>query len=466
MNFVKSTSFYGGLFFSILIFIIMQQNGYPYEQNTTAAITLLCAIWWVFEPIPIPATSLIPMAAFPLMNILSQNQVAAAYGNKMILLLMGGLILSSAMEKSGVHKRIAIGIIKAIGIDSPKKVIFGFMIASALLSMWISNTATTLMLLPIGAAVLGSYQKDSEKLAIPLFLGIAYAASIGGIGTLIGTPPNQVVADYIQKNMTEEISFITWMKWGLPIVIILLPIAALWLTRNIKEKQTAILPLVGPWQSEEKRVLIVFSLTALAWVTRTVPFGGWETFFGALDNDFKLAHASDASVALIAVVIMFIIPNGKGEKLLSWEKAESLPWGVLLLFAGGITIAKAFETSKLSVTVGSTLQPFVQYHPFVIILAICLLVTFLTEVTSNTATVNILTPILGATATQSGLDPMLLLIPAAASASCAFMLPVATAPNAIIFSTGKIKTTDMAREGLILNFIGAIIISVICYFIL
>ena len=442
-----------GPLLAAVVFFALQSMGWETAACWTAAITAVCATWWIFEPIPIPATSLIPIAALPMLGILTPAQVGASYGSPLVLLLMGGFILSTAMEKSGAHRRVALFMVNLFGGQSSRRLVFGFMAAAAVLSMWISNTATTLMLLPVALAVIE--RSEDKALATPLLLGMAYAASVGGIGTPIGTPPNLVFREVYQQNTGEEIGFLTWMTWGVPVVLILVPLIGFWLTRRLNFRGNVDMPQVGQWQIEEKRVFIVFAITALAWVTRSQPFGGWRTWL-------ELPTANDASVALLAVVVMFLIPNGKGGRLLDWETANRIPWGMLILFGGGIAIARAFVESGLSQALGGVLAGIADWHLVLMIAAICLCITFLTEMTSNTATTTLMMPILAAAAIAADIDPALLMVPAAMSASCAFMLPVATAPNTIVFSTGRFRTALMAREGFALNLIGVAVITAVC----
>jgi sodium-dependent dicarboxylate transporter 2/3/5 len=436
-----------------LTYLLLQLSGWDHLACYTGAISALCATWWIFEPVPIPATSLIPIALLPLFGVLSPAEVGASYGSPLVLLLMGGFILSTAMERSGAHLRVALYMVNLFGGSSSRRLVMGFMAAAATLSMWISNTATALMLLPVALAVI-ERSKD-PKLAVPLLLGIAYAANIGGIGTPIGTPPNLIFREIYQQTTGEEVLFLTWMSWGVPAVLMLTPLAALWATRHLTHQGQVEMPVVGQWQTDEKRVFTVFVLTAGAWMTRGQPFGGWSTWL-------DLKGANDASVALVAVVCMFLIPNGKGERLLDWETAAKIPWGMLILFGGGIAIAKAFVVSGLSAALGNALVGITTWHIIFIIGVICLTITFLTEMTSNTATTALMMPILAAGAVAAGIEPALLMVPAAMSASCAFMLPVATAPNTIVFSTGRFTTMKMVREGLVLNFIGLTVITLIC----
>ena len=450
-NFVGLTL---GPLLAAVAFFTLQSFGWQGTACWTAAITIICAVWWILEPIPIPATSLIPLATLPIIGVLTPAQVGESYGSPLVLLLMGGFILSTAMEKSGAHRRVALGMVNLFGGNSSRRLVFGFMAAAAVLSMWISNTATTLMLLPVALAVIE--RSDDDNLAIPLLLGIAYAASVGGIGTPIGTPPNLVFREIYWENTGIEIGFLTWMSWGVPIVLIFVPIIALWLTRRLNHQGHVDMPKVGAWQTEERRVFIVFAFTALAWITRSQPFGGWKTWL-------DVPGANDASVALLAVVAMFLIPNGKGSRLLDWETAGRIPWGMLILFGGGIAIAKAFVISGMSAALGNALAGIAGWPILAMMAVICLCITFLTEMTSNTATTTLMMPILAAAAIAAGIAPEALMVPAAMSASCAFMLPVATAPNTIVFSTGWFTTRLMAREGLVLNFVGVIVISVMCY---
>ncbi|MCK5395470.1 MAG: SLC13/DASS family transporter [Gammaproteobacteria bacterium] len=429
----------------------------------TAAVAIICIIWWVFEPVPIPVTSLLPLAVFQISGVLTANEVGQSYGSPLILLLLGGFILSKSMERSGAHLRLALFMVNLFGNRSSKQLVLGFMVAAATLSMWISNTATTLMLLPVGLAV--ANQAKDEALCVPLMLGIAFAASIGGIGTPIGTPPNLVFMQVYEQQFNKNIGFTEWMTWGVPVVLCMIPMTWLWLTRKLTYTGGFEMPDVGIWSKTEKRVMIIFALTASAWITRKEPFGGWSSWL-------DLPAANDASVALIAVIIMFLVPAGyesenrKDEKLLDWKTATTIPWGILLLFGGGITLAKAFGVSGLSATLAENLSDLSTLPILVMIFAICLGVTFLTETTSNTASTVLLMPVLAATAMGSNIDPRLLMIPAAISASCAFMMPVATAPNSIVYASGFFTTKTMAREGIVLNVCGAVIIAALCYLIL
>lgn len=429
-------------------------NGQTTEIAWTAGVVVLCAIWWIFEPIPIPVTSLIPIAILPMVGVLDSNAVGAAYGHPLVLLMLGGFMLSQAMERSGAHRRIALNMVKLFGGSSGRQLVFGFMAASAVLSMWISNAATCLMLLPIVMAVVD--KAENRRLQIALLLGVAYAASIGGIGTPIGTPPNLVFMHEYEKITGSEPTFLQWMRWSLPIAMVMIPVAGLWLTRGLKSQETIELPAVGRWQPPEIRTLAVFAITALLWITRKEPYGGWSEWL-------NMPTAKDSSVALLAVVAMFIIPNGEKGKLLDWQSAVRIPWGILILYGGGIAIAKAFESSGLSEVLGGKLASIDQLPTLLMIGGIAIAVTFLTEVTSNTATANLLMPILAAVAVATGIDAKLIMVPATISASFAFMLPVATPPNAIVFGSERITIRTMVQEGFALNMIGAVLVTLICY---
>jgi sodium-dependent dicarboxylate transporter 2/3/5 len=399
---------------------------------------------------------MIPLGVFPLLGILDGKQVAQAYGDPLILLLMGGAMLSKAMEKSGAHRRLALLMVNFFGAQDQRRLVFGFMVASAVLSMWVSNTATTLMLLPVAYAVLESNSSASKKLAVPLFLGIAYASSIGGLGTPIGSPPNVVFLKIYAEATGVNIGFGQWMLWALPVVLLMIPLTGLWMTRNLDRGEPLLLPEVGDWRTEEVRVLVLFALTALAWITLREPAGGWSGWL-------NVPSANYAAVALTSVVLMFVLPNGSGGKLLDWESASSIHWGVLLLFAGGIAIAKAFAVTGISEAIGQSLSGVTRLSIIGIIAIVALSVTFLTEITSNTATTTLLMPILAAASLGAGFEPAILMLPAALSASCAFMLPVATAPNAIVFGTGKMTVEQMVREGFALNLIGVTVITAVVY---
>ena len=433
-------------------------GGLEIAASITLGIALWTALWWIFEAVPIPVASLIPLAFLPMFGVLSPQIVGEKYGHPLVLLLLGGFLLSKAMEKSGAHKRIAVAMVRACP-KGDKFLILGFMGTTAVLSMWISNTATTLMMLPMALAVIQG--SENQKLTIPLLLGIAFAANVGGIGTPIGTPPNLVMMGAYKDLGFPELSFSDWMTLGIPVTLVMTLVIWLWLTRKVSGKGAVSLPHPGSWRKAEIRTLSIFGLTAMAWITRSEPFGGWKTWL-------ELPQANDASVAFVAVLLLFCLPSGekKGERLLDWKTANQIPWGMLILVGAGLCLGEAFKQSGLSQSIASALSGVENLPTIGLILGICLLVTFLTEMTSNTATTNLLMPILGATALSANLDPKLFMIPAALSASCAFMLPVATIPNAIVFGTGKISVKRMATEGFVLNLIGAGVVTGVIYFLL
>ena len=446
-----------GPLLAFAFYLLLGQLGLAEKPAIAAAITLLTVIWWVTEAIPIPATSLVPFALLPLFGIVDHKTVASSLGSHVILLLMGAFMLSTALVKSGAHERMAVYMVRLVGVSSGRRLVFGFMLATAILSMWISNTASTLIMLPIALAILSHV--DNRKLKVALILGIAYSASVGGIGTPIGTPPNVIFMGIYEETTGSEFGFLEWMKIGVPVVLISIPLMALWLTRSVTLAEKIQLPSLPAWRAEEKRTLIIFGLTALAWITRGAPFGGWSSLL-------DVSIAGDSTVALAAVVVMFMTPNGKGGRILDWNTAKEIPWGMLLLFAGGIAIAKGFSASGLSIMLGDWLSSLANLPMIAMVLTICLVVTYVTEITSNTATATLLMPILAIVGTSTGVDPAIFMIPAAMAASCAFMLPVATAPNAIAYGTGEIAIKDMVIEGALLSFLVSCIVAVVTFWLL
>jgi sodium-dependent dicarboxylate transporter 2/3/5 len=424
----------------------------------TAGVTAVCALWWVLEPVHLAVTALLPFVVLGGVGVLDAQAAAAAYGHPLILLLLGGALMSGAMESSGAHRRLALGVLRAVG-GGGRRLVFGVLLAAAALSMWISNTATVLMLVPVILAILeGADRAGPHDLGPRLLLALAWGASIGGLGTPVGTPPNVIFLGALGELGGRPWTFLEYMTLGLPCVAVLVPLAALWLGRGLGPAPAPLLPTLGPWRPAERRTLVVFGLTAAAWVLRDAPAGGWS---GALN----LPGASEATVGLAGALALMLLPDGAGGRLLPWAVAERAPWGLLLLFAGGIALAGAFQASGLGGALGGWLADGAGLHRVpdpVAILVICLIVTFLTEVTSNTAITALLMPILGAAAVSAGVRPELWMAPAALSASCAFMLPVATAPNAVVFGTGRIPAARMAREGLVFNLLAAVAIAGVC----
>ncbi|MFC2124712.1 SLC13 family permease [Bacteroidota bacterium] len=441
------------------------------QGQAVLACTIWIAVWWITEPIPIPVTSLLPLVIFPLSGALDISTTASSYGNKMIFLYMGGFMIAIAMEKWNLHKRIALNIIKSVGTNA-SSIILGFMIATALLSMWISNTATTLMMLPIALAVTSQLTEifrkgdregrdESGKFGVALMLGIAYAASIGGMATLIGTPTNAIFSAVVKDYYDAEVDFSTWISFAFPVVVVLLIICWFYLTRiafsmkrisGAAESAKTIddeLKELGRLKTEEKWIILIFGLTALSWITRSFIL---IRLIPGID---------DTIIAISASIILFLIPSSskKGDRLLDWMSARKLPWGILILFGGGLTIAAGFGQSGLAQWIGNELNYIKGAELFLILLLITGLVNFLTEITSNVATASILLPILASLSVAINVHPYALMVASCMAASCAFMLPVATPPNAIVFGSGYIKITDMARTGFIMNVISIIILA-------
>lgn len=450
---VRSIALYAAPLLGLTVCAILS-NSFPMPLAITAGVTVWVAGWWVFEPMPAAVTAMLPLALFPLLGVLDGKQVAQAYGHPVILLLAGGFMLSAGIEGAGAHRRLALGMLKITGAHSARRVLWGFVLASGLLSMWISNTATVLVLTPVALAILGS--KPDPKMAAPLILAIAYSASVGGMGTPIGTPPNLIFRSVYEETTGSEIGFLSWFKFSIPIIIVVLPFIAWRLGRKLSGPALGELPVLGPWKAVEIRAVACFALVALAWVTRTEPFGGWSTWF-------NLPGANDASVALLGVVLMSVLPDGEGGRVLKWSSAERIPWGTLVLFGGGLALAAGFASSGLGELLAGALSDLRSLPLWIMLLSICLAVSFLTEITSNTATTALLMPILAATAIAIDTDPALLMLPAALAASMAFMLPVATAPNAIAYATGVVPASRMMREGIVIDIFGVLTVATVVY---
>ena len=460
---VRLAALYAGPLLAAVVWFALRSQGLGPESCWTASITILCGVWWVFEPVPMPVTALIPFAAFPLVGVLGHGDVAQSYGHTLVLLMLAGSMVGAALEKANAHKRLALGMVRLVGGRKASRLVLGFLLASAVLSMWISNTATIVMLLPVTMAALDSQGEEARRhMTIPLLLALAYGGAIGGTATPIGTPPNLILLNQYELTTGTQVSFAGWMAISLPMVIVMLPISALWLTRRIGSLGAARLPELGPWQPDERRVVIVFAVTALAWMTRSDPYGGWSTALGISGT------AGDSSVALAAVVVMFLIPRGAGKEgsLLSWESAARIPWGVFIMIGGGMAIGQAFEVSGLGEVLGNVLLPLTTLPTWVMIGVVALLSTFITEITSNTAVAVVLMPVLAGTGMAAGIDPWLLMVPATIGLNWAFMLPVATAPNAFVYGTGRITTKEMAREGISLNMMGCAVITVMSLWLL
>lgn len=465
-----------GLILGPVLFFLIRMSFYPdgvsAEANAVFATTVWMAVWWITEAVAIEVTALLPVVLFPLTGALPLAQTTVTYGDKYVFLYMGGFMLAIAIEKWNLHRRIALNIIRLIGTDV-KKIILGFMVATGFMSMWISNTATAVMMLPIAMAIVKQLEDnpdtiENENLVFgkALMLAIAYSASIGGIATLIGTPPNLVLAGVVKELYGIEISFAEWMLVGLPIAVGLLFLTWYYLTnfafafrqKNFpggREEINRQLKSLGKISYEEVLVLIVFVLMALAWITRSFLLKKW---IPALD---------DTLIAMIGAIVLFVLPTkAAGQKILDWKSAVKLPWGILLLFGGGLALAEGFTSSGLANWFGGQMTLLAGVQIFLLVLILVTAVNFLTEVTSNLATTAMLLPILAPMAVSINVHPYLLLVPATLAASCAFMLPVATPPNAVVFGSGYLRIPDMVRTGLALNVLSIIIVSLLVYFLL
>ena len=458
----------------VLMLIVPTPAGMEPEAQRMAAIALLMATWWMCESIPIPATSLLPIALFPWMGVMATGRATAPYASHLIFLFMGGFIIALAMQRWNLHRRIAMNIVKVVGF-SPPRLIFGFMAATAVLSAFVSNTATTVMMMPIGLAIITHVVTEGKKegldkhidfspeqfaFGLNLMLGIAYAASIGGMATLIGTPPNTVLAGYLSKTHGYEITFATWMMVGVPLVLIMLPLCWLWLTRIANPMKLKKVPggrdlideelrMMGKMNTGERWTALVFALTALSWIFRKQ--------LGFLFPEPGMI--TDATIAMIGALVLFLIPIDMKKNIfvMDWHWASKMPWGVLILFGGGLALAEGFKVTQLAEWIGLQVTLLENAPVLILVIAVAALIIFLTELTSNTATAAMSMPILAAVAIGLGQNPLLLLVPAAIAASCAFMLPVATPPNAIVFGSGYVTIPQMAKSGFGLNILSILL---------
>ena len=458
------------LFLVIMIFV--DAEGLSFEAKCILASTTWMAVWWVTECVPISVTALLPIVLFPLTGGMDLATTTAAYGHKLVFLFVGGFLIALAIEKWHLHKRLALNIIRVTG-SNKSRVILGFMLATAFLSMWISNTATSIMILPVGLAIISQLKDDpktieneNEVFGKSLMIAIAYSASIGGMATLIGTPPNMVLAGVVEESYGIKLNMFDWMKFGIPLSSFLLIICWLYLTKIAfkfkneefsagKEEILRQIKKLGSFSNEEIKVLIVFALTALGWIFR----GSIETIFPMID---------DTIIAIFFAVTLFIIPT-KNHKtntttLLVWNDTVKLPWSILILFGGGMAIASAFGKSGLALWIADLLQNLNDVSLFLIILIIVTSINLLTEVTSNMATTAMLLPVLVTIALAIEIHPYFLLVSATLAASCAFMLPISTPPNAVVFGSGFLKIEDMFKKGIWMNLISIIIITLVVYF--
>jgi len=474
---LKFSSRQFGLVLGPLLFLLtlryLHPEGMSAEANAILASTLWIAVWWISEAVPIPVTSLLPIVLFPLTGGLDLSSTTAAFGHRLIFLYIGGFMIAIAIERWNLHRRIALRIIYLIGTNM-SRIILGFMVATAFLSMWISNTATSVMMLPIGMAIIAQLEADprmpidtASSFGKALMLAIAYSASIGGVATLIGTPPNLVFAGVIQELYGIEITFSQWLLFGLPISIVMLAIcwrylvglafplqdlafpggrAEIEIERQLKE--------LGPLSFEEKMVLAVFILTAFAWITRSFLLTRW------------LPGLDDTIIAIMGAVLLFVLPARtlSGEKLLDWESAVKLPWGIILLFGGGLALAEGFKSSGLAIYIASQMTLLQGVALILLLLILIAAVNFLTEITSNVATTSMILPILAPMALTIDVHPFTLMVGATVAASCAFMLPVATPPNAVVFGSGYLRIPEMVKAGIWLNLISIVLLTLYVYY--
>ena len=468
----------------ISLLVILFADLDPQNRNVTYcfAIALLMAIWWITEAIPLAVTALLPVALFPLFGVVDGKTISAMYFNHLIFLFIGGFLMAFAMERWNLHRRIALRILLVVGI-SPGRILLGFMLATSFLSMWMSNTATAMMMVPIALSIIMKLEeslgeKKMGKYAIGLLLGIAYSASIGGVATLVGTPPNLSFARIVSIIFPQmpEISFADWFIFALPVTVLLFIMAWLLLYIMYKPKKSwekihinqfrEEYNALGKAKPEEKIVLILFVILAFLWIFRSgftiqsfeVP--GWSRLFK------NPSYINDGTVAIFIALLLFILPSKseKGERIMNWETARKIPWNIVLLFGGGFALAQGFVESGLSVWFGEQMAGLANVEPIVLTFANVSMMSFLTELTSNTATTEMILPILSGLSTTIEVNPLLLMIPATLAASLAFMLPVATPPNAIIFGTNRIRVKDMVKTGILLNLAGIIVATLVMYF--
>jgi solute carrier family 13 (sodium-dependent dicarboxylate transporter), member 2/3/5 len=462
-----------GLALAVSVFALMlvlpPPDGLEPTAWRVAAVAVLMAVLWLSEGLPIPVTALLPLVLFPVLGVGPIEQAASPYANPLVFLFLGGFIIALAIERWNLHRRIALSVIHAIGAREDLQVA-GFMLATALLSMWVSNTATTVMMLPVAMSIVpktanGDVDPARRGFATALLLSLAYAANIGGMATLIGTPPNAFLAGFMLENYGVQIGFAEWMVLAVPISIVMFIVCWVLLTRvqyrlsreELPGARRAIaeaLRSLGPASRAEKRVAIVFAATALLWITRPV-----------IDRFFPGLMLSDTGVALLGALALFVIPSGRrrGEFLMNWRTAEKLPWGVLLLFGGGLSLAAAVSGSGLAAWIGASLGAFANWPSIMVVVLVATLIVFLTELTSNLATTATFLPVVAALAISIDYPPLYLAIPAVLAASWAFMMPVATPPNAIVFASGHITIPQMVRAGLVLNLIGVGVIVAAVY---
>lgn len=466
-----------GLWIGLILFFVVlfapQQSGLTSEAKSLLAITLLMLIWWVTEAIPIYATAFLPAILFPVLGIMKSSEVTAVYGHNYVLMLLGAFILAKGVEKQNVHKRIALYIIQVLGTKK-RSIILGFMVATAFLSMWITNMAVVLIMLPIAYSFLQE-QTEDKRFSLALLLGIAYAASVGGTGTLIGTPPNLIFGGIVETfgDNTTPIDFLSWMQVGVPVVVLFIPLIWMYLIRFYKIEKNQVLEdsiIKTQWKSlgkvttAEVRVFLIFMLTALGWIFRqdftfdSFTLKGWSSILGIE------AYVHDSTVALIGAVLLFMTNDGKDNKLMDWKTAKTIPWGVAFFLGGGLALGLGFKKTNLTAWFGDNLDGLMQLPLLMSILLIILLLIFITEFNSNTATATIFLPILAAFSITTNVSPYLIMIPATFACSFAFMLPSGTGTNTVIFASERIRIKEMVLAGFWLNIVSAFLLTLFLYY--
>ena len=462
-----------GPLLALLTALTFSPDGLSQSGVIVAAIGIWMAIWWATEAIPVAVTAFLPLVLFPVFDVVSTRDIAAPYAHPIIYLFFGGFVVALAIERCGLHRRIALLVFSLAGADA-RALVAGFMAAAAFVSMWISNTSTTLMLLPIAMSVVTVINetmptlddRQSSNFGVSLLLGLAYGATLGGLATLVGTPPNAFMAGFMADNYGVQIDFARWMLVGLPVSLIMLPIAWFVLTRfiypiNFKASDEAVRHIrsmqsgLGKMSKAEVRTAGLFAFLVGGWLSR-----------GLLSDVPMLGEISDTGVAMAAAVAAFLIPSGqKGQALMTWDAAAKLPWGVLVLFGGGLALASAVTASGLALWLGQQLVGVGALNAILLVIVATALVIFITELTSNLATTATFLPVIAAIGVETGQDPLIYVIPVTLAASCAFMLPVATPPNAVVFSSGLVAIPAMARVGLVLNIIAVAVLSLVSLFV-
>lgn len=470
-----------GILAFLLIGLLPAPEGLAPAAQWTAATGALMAAWWLTEALPPAVTALVPIVLLPLTGAMKADEATRPYASETNLLFLGGLMIATAVERWNLHRRMALWIVHQFG-RTPSGLVFGFMAATAMISAWISNAATTMMMLPIASAVLLHFRTDHPELerdlAQPLLLSIAYSATIGGLATIVGTPPNAVFVGQLARLFPDAppVGFLQWMMVGVPVTLVLLPLAWLYLVRfasplwkrDFTLDRSAIALQrrgLGPMSVAERRVMIVFATTAALWMLRSpihtdaFTFPGWSSLLA------EPRFAGDSTVAVGMALVLFLLPSGRGagERLLDWKTAAGIPWGVLVLLGGGFALADATRASGLADWIGNHLGSAGDASPLLKVAVLCLAITFLTEVMTNTALATIMMPVLAASSVAGGTDPLLLMIPCTVAASLAFMMPSGTAPNAIVFSTGHLSVSYMARVGFALNLVSIVVVTAMTF---